>query len=193
MDYKIYCIFGKSGSGKDTLMRNVMKWGENDPIKIVPSTTRPIRTGETDGIDCHFVTKEQLDRLEVDGQIIEKRSYNTVHGVWYYFTQNFEIEEGRKYITISTLDGIRSFIRYFGKEHIVPVYLNLNDIDRFNRCYVREMQQSEPKIQEMLRRWKNDSVDFSHENLQSVPNLVIIDADQPEASVLSDMVEVMNR
>ena len=56
--------------------------------RIIPYTTRPIRDGETQDKDYHFCNEEDVKRLSAQGRIIELREYNTVYGVWKYFTVN---------------------------------------------------------------------------------------------------------
>ena len=58
-------VIGRSGSGKDTLVRyatNALK--DSHKIVSVPSyTDRPIRPTETEGVEHTFLTKEQFDEL----------------------------------------------------------------------------------------------------------------------------------
>ena len=78
---KIYYMMGKSSSGKDTLYKEVLK--ALPKLKtLVLYTTRPIREGEQEGIEYHFVTDEELERFEKAGKIIEERTYDTVYGAW---------------------------------------------------------------------------------------------------------------
>lgn len=49
----LFCILGKSGSGKDTLTKLVSK--KLDLPLLVSHTTREMRTGEKDGVEYHFV------------------------------------------------------------------------------------------------------------------------------------------
>ena len=49
--HKVFCLIGKSASGKDTLYRKIRERAEKDGTalllrEVVPYTTRPIRTGE---------------------------------------------------------------------------------------------------------------------------------------------------
>ena len=83
---KIYCLMGKSASGKDTIYRQLLLSEELKLKKIVPYTTRPIREREKDGVQYFFVDEQRLKELRAADRVIECRSYNTVHGVWYYFT-----------------------------------------------------------------------------------------------------------
>ncbi|MBQ9437721.1 MAG: guanylate kinase, partial [Lachnospiraceae bacterium] len=56
---KIIFIMGKSGSGKDSIGRRLL---ERLPSlrRIIPYTTRPMRSGEKEGVEYHFVTPEEL-------------------------------------------------------------------------------------------------------------------------------------
>ena len=68
----IYCLVGKSCSGKDTLFAHIL---ENHPelVPVIPHTTRPRRTGEADGQNYWFVTQDQLRQYEAQGDVIENR------------------------------------------------------------------------------------------------------------------------
>ncbi len=46
---KIYCVMGKSSSGKDSIYSRIMQQGNPALLRIVPYTTRPRREGEMDG------------------------------------------------------------------------------------------------------------------------------------------------
>jgi len=85
MRYLFY-IMGKSASGKDTLYEALQEETALGLKKLVPYTTRPIRAGETDGVDYHFTDEAGLRALEESGRVIELREYATVHGPWKYFT-----------------------------------------------------------------------------------------------------------
>ena len=83
---KIYYLMGKSSSGKDTMFKKLIEDKELALKTIVGYTTRPMREGETEGIEYHFVDEDTMKSLENEGRVIERRSYGTVHGVWNYFT-----------------------------------------------------------------------------------------------------------
>ena len=164
---KIYCMMGKSSSGKDTLYQKVL---ERLPElhRVVPYTTRPIREGEHDGVEYHFVDEEQLARLEADGKIVELRAYNTVHGIWKYFTVDdgqINLEHG-DYLLIGTLETYEKIREYYGAERLVPVYIEVEDGERLARALERERRQAVPKYKEMCRRFLADEEDFCEENLK---------------------------
>lgn len=180
---RIFCIAGKSGAGKDTFYRAVLQKYAGALTPVIPCTTRPMREGEVNGENYFFVTEAELKKLEDQGRVIEKRVYNTVQGPWTYFTPAFEPEEGRDYILITTLEGIRSFLRVFGGD-VRPLLLTLPDGQRLHRCLEREDAQKNPNYAEMCRRYLADERDFSPENLASIPNLRSIDTSGTVADAL---------
>ncbi len=173
---KIFCIVGKSGSGKDTLYKAILKRCPGRLTPIIPCTTRPMREGEINGRDYFFVTEGELRGLESRGQVIEKREYHTVQGLWTYFTRRFSLMDGLDYIVISTLEGAGSFIRAFGESAVEVVYLDLPDGQRLRRCLDREDRQSSPDYAELCRRYLADERDFAPEKLAEIRRLKKIDA-----------------
>ncbi|MGG5463126.1 guanylate kinase [Clostridium sp. B9] len=166
---KIFCVIGKSGSGKDTILKEINRIEGLDLKTIVTYTTRPKRNNETDGVEYFFINKEQLDTFKDEGKIIECRVYNTVHGDWYYSTiDDGQIDlENNNYIVIVTLEAYSEFRKYFGDEKLFPLYINLDDGVRLERALIREKEQKEPNYNEMCRRFLADSEDFSKENLEA--------------------------
>ena len=159
---------GKSSSGKDTIFQEIFRRQTWDLKKIVLYTTRPARADEKDGEDYYFVNEEILKKMEITGQVIELRAYQTIHGVWKYFTADSEqIDlEKNSYLSIGTLESYRKIREYFGTEKVVPVYIEVEDGERLARALKREQNQSQPRYEEMCRRFLADSKDFSEENLK---------------------------
>ena len=60
---KIFYLMGKSASGKDTIYKKVKE--QMPELKtIVIYTTRPIREGEQNGREYHFVDDDKLKQLQ---------------------------------------------------------------------------------------------------------------------------------
>lgn len=166
---KIYCLFGKSSSGKDTLFKMLLENKELGLKTIIPYTTRPIRMGEKDGVEYHFSTEAEVEELEKQGKIIELRSYQTVHGIWKYFTvdDNQINLSCHNYLMIGTLESYIKMRDYFGVKYLVPIYVEVEDGIRLERALARERAQDTPKYAEMCRRFLADSEDFSEEKLEA--------------------------
>ena len=67
---KIFCIMGKSSSGKDTLYQLLLNNEELHLSRIIPYTTRPRRRLEEDGREYFFVDEKQQKKMEEEGKII---------------------------------------------------------------------------------------------------------------------------
>ena len=164
---KIFCVMGKSASGKDTIYNKILQDDSLMLSRIIPYTTRPIRDGETQDKDYHFCNEEDVKRLSAQGRIIELREYNTVYGVWKYFTVNDDDIDLRckSYLTVGTLESYTKIRDYFGSDKVLPIYVEVEDGDRLIRAIHREKGQQVPKYEEMCRRFLADEEDFSEENL----------------------------
>lgn len=159
---------GKSASGKDTIFKKLLC---DDTLKlhtIVTHTTRPIRSGERDGREYFFSTENDFQEALASGKIIEHRAYNTVYGIWYYYTEDDgQIDLSRySYILIGTLEAFSALRAYFGRESVVPVFLEVDDGERLQRALDRERSQKQPKYAEMCRRFLADEKDFSEEKMK---------------------------
>ena len=152
---KIFCVMGKSASGKDTIYQKLLHENALQLQRIIPYTTRPIREGEEEGREYHFCEEKDVQRLDKEGRIVELRSYDTVYGIWKYFTVNDgNIRLDREnYIIIGTLEAYVKIRDYFGKEKVVPIYIEVEDGERLLRAISREKEQDIPKYEEMCRRY----------------------------------------
>ena len=166
----LYVIMGKSSSGKDTIYRKLMEDNELKLNKIITYTTRPARTGEVEGNDYHFVDEAKMNEMDINGKIIEKRAYDTVYGVWNYFTaddENIKIDRDN-YMVIGTLDSYEQLRAYYGEKKVMPIYIEVEDGERLARALEREREQDEPKYSEMCRRYLADEQDFNAERLEKL-------------------------
>lgn len=68
-----------SGTGKTTLARRILRRFP-DAIFSVSVTTRPPRGREVEGVDYHFVSPEEFDRMRREGELLE---WAHVHGADY--------------------------------------------------------------------------------------------------------------
>lgn len=165
---KIVYLMGKSSSGKDTIFKRLL---EDDTLglkTVVPYTTRPIRSGEQNGVEYYFTDEEGYLNLKAGGKIIEERVYRTFHGLWRYFTlDDGQIQwNGQNYIMIGTLEAYLKMKDYFGEDKVLPVMIELDDGIRLERALNRERKQQQPKYEEMCRRFLADSEDFSEEKIR---------------------------
>ena len=164
----IYCLMGKSACGKDTIFSMLIDDKELNLSRIVPYTTRPIRSEETDGDQYHFTDEDGLADYRSQGKVIEERCYHTIHGDWFYFTvDDGLVKEDADYLVIGTIEVFTKLSEYYGKERVIPLYIEIDDGERLERALKRERSQDNPKYAELCRRFLADASDFSEENIKS--------------------------
>lgn len=164
---KIFYIMGKSASGKDRIYSILSKEESLGLKRLVLYTTRPIRAGEVNGREYYFTDENKLEEFRKTNRLIESRAYNTVHGVWTYFTaDDGQINpQGADYLGIGTLESYEKMKEYYGEETVCPIYIQVEDGERLQRALLRERQQENPRYAELCRRFLADQEDFSEENI----------------------------
>ena len=166
---RIFYLIGKSSTGKDTILSALL----HDPAlglsEIVQYTTRPIRDGEEEGREYHFITMEESLRLRDQGKVVEERVYQTVHGPWkYMFVDDGQLECGTgDFIAVGTVESYVKVRDYFGDGVVVPIYIYVETGERLKRALNRERIHDNPKYAEMCRRFLADEQDFSDEKLRA--------------------------
>lgn len=165
---RIYYLLGKSATGKDTLYKEILK--RRPKLRTVTMyTTRPIREGETDGVEYFFTDREELERKLASGKVIESRTYQTIAGSWTYYTVDdgqFDVADDESCLMIGTLESYEKMCAYFEAGKMVPVYIEVPDGIRLLRAVKREENQKKPNYREVCRRYLADEKDFSEENLE---------------------------
>ena len=165
--HHIFYLMGKSASGKDTIYQKLLEKRDLGLQRIVLYTTRPIREGEQEGREYYFTDERKLQEIREAGHLIELRSYDTVHGVWHYFTaDDGQIDlKNHDYLGIGTLESYQKMKEYFGQDTMVPLYIEVEDGERLSRALTREKMQKSPRYAELCRRFLADCEDFSEEKL----------------------------
>ena len=66
----LFVLSSPSGAGKTTIARMLLDQDSGISLSV-SATTRPMREGEVDGRDYHFVTDAEFDRMVESGQFLE--------------------------------------------------------------------------------------------------------------------------
>ena len=165
---KVVYLMGPSSAGKDTIYKKLLDQKEISFQTVVLYTTRPIRVGETDGVEYHFTDEAGFQSLVKAGKVIEDRSYDTVQGLWRYFTVlDGELQlEKNDYLVIGTLESYEKTRDYLGENNMIPILIDLDDGIRLQRALDRERAQEIPQYGEMCRRYLADLKDFTEEKIE---------------------------
>jgi guanylate kinase len=95
-----------SGGGKSSIARNLLQ-GRDELGYSVSATTRPMREGEREGVDYHFLTREEFLRRWEAGEFLESATY----GGHLYGTLRSEIDRifagGRHAVLDIEIEGAR--------------------------------------------------------------------------------------
>jgi guanylate kinase len=166
---KIFCIIGKSGTGKDSVFRRVIKNKELNLSPVILHTTRPIRVNETDGFSYYFVN-------EIPPNVIYKQTFNVikngVNDVWEYaLVDDGQIDLSKSsYLLITTVEGYEKIREKFSSSNVVALMIEVPEKIRIERLMKREVKQEKKNIKEINRRIKADSLDFSPERTKEIKN-----------------------
>ena len=98
-------LIGESASGKSTLQNLLFKEMPNLK-KLVSYTTRPIRKGEVDGVDYHFIPEATFDVFVKQGFFAEHAEYNG----WKYGAAKVDCQS-KNTVAVLTPSGFRKMQR----------------------------------------------------------------------------------
>lgn len=163
-------LMGKTASGKDTIQRELADTYGYE--QLMSSTDRPMRPGEEYGVEYNFRTSSELDKMIVNGKMLECRTYEVVNksgntDIWRYGLEkphDMDIEN-KKYVTVLPPSAIRSVMENVPADSNVQLYyLNTPDDIRKDRC----LKRGDFNEQEWNRRLVTDSKDFSPDIIKNL-------------------------
>lgn len=151
--YKIIALIGEAGSGKDYIMKQVLAAAPDRFNEIISCTTRPMREGEKDGVNYHFLTAEEFAEKLFIGDMLEATVFND----WCYGTSLASLSADRPNIGVFNPAGIYALMDDPNIELIV-YRICCSSKTRLLRQLNRE---SNPNVDEIIRRFMTDTKDFS--------------------------------
>lgn len=151
--YKILALMGPSGSGKDTVLKEVLKKNPKEFNKIINCTTRPMREGEVDGVDYFFISPETFAEQVLNFDMIEATNFND----WFYGTSKSALVSDIINIGVFSPEAVEALLESPDIELMV-LELAASDKTRLLRQLNRE---ANPNVHEIIRRFKADEEDFA--------------------------------
>lgn len=173
----IICIVGKAGSGKDTILKSVCDIAKNKVNPIISYTSRPMRQGEINGKDYYFITKEEFLNKIQNNEMIEYTEFNG----WFYGIASDCLSEEIPNIGIFNPAGLESLKQYSNLK-IYIFYITASPKIRLLRQLNRE---EEPNVDEVIRRYKADNIDFEICDEYGLKNETISDFAQIVGLIIS--------
>ncbi len=108
----LFILSAPSGAGKSTLCR-ALQTHLPDLSYSVSYTTRPPRSGERDGIDCHFIAKDDFEKGIDRGRWAE---WAKVHGNYYGTSADLldrVLRDGKDILLDIDVQGMRQILKKY--------------------------------------------------------------------------------
>lgn len=171
-------LTGASASGKTEVAKLLMK--KYGIQKVITTTTREKRVGETDGVDYFFVDRDKFEQMIKNGEFVE---YTTFNGNLYGSTKS-QIGED-KCMVIEPV-GLKCYINLHNPS-IVTFYLEADE--EIRRIRMIQRGDEEGKIKSRL---ENDRIAFSKENIPEVDYRIDSGADKSIEAVTDLIYKIYN-
>ena len=143
---KVIAFVGKSGAGKDYIMKQYAK--KYYCNIIVHTSTRPQREYEVNGVDYNFITDEEFNPAD----FIECATFNN----WHYGTRYSDLDPNADNVGVFNPSGVRQLAARDDID-LTIIYVRASDKTRVLRQLNRE---DEPDVKEIIRRFSTDEEDF---------------------------------
>ena len=75
LKYNIIALFGEKGNGKGTVLNWMVSHYPDQIHKIISCTTRPLREGERNGDNYHFISADDFTLQTLNGTMLEATSF----------------------------------------------------------------------------------------------------------------------
>ena len=145
-------LSGVSGAGKDTIKKELIKRMEE--VESLPSfTSRNPRVGEEEGIQYHFITKEQFEEKIKNNEFYE---YDLHHENYYGTSRklmNDKIQSGKIIVKDIEVNGTENLVKLLKEDtKIVTIFLKVDKDELRRRLENREDNLTEEEMQIRLGR-----------------------------------------
>ena len=158
--YKIIALCGESGAGKDFTLNEVIRWDREYCFtprfhKITHTTTRPPRDNEINGHSYYFLSLSEYRAKRKESWPIVEVEYKDK---WYYsvFKQDLMFDK----INIGVFSpAMIELLRTDPRVEVIVVKIAAADKTRLRRQLDRSKN---PDVEEIIRRFEADKVDFAN-------------------------------
>uniref|UniRef100_A0A3B3D733 Guanylate kinase n=1 Tax=Oryzias melastigma TaxID=30732 RepID=A0A3B3D733_ORYME len=167
---------GPSGAGKSTLLKKLMSEYDSVFGFSVSHTTRKPRPGEQNGIDYHFVSREEMQAGINNGDFIENAEFSGN----LYGTSKAAVQAVQAKNLICILDIDMQGVKNIKQTDLNPMYISIQppSLEVLEERLRGRKTESEESVQKRLRAAKVD-MEFSKE--PNVFDVVIVNNNLEEA------------
>lgn len=180
-EYKIIALFGKSGAGKDTLLKELCLKEELNLNKIIRCTTREPRENESEGNPYHFITPAAFLEEVMNFNMLEANEFNK----WFYGTNIADLKKDLVNIGAFDVDAVSNLMED-NRLEVIPIYIQTSDKIRLIRQLNRE---TNPNCTEICRRYLSDTEDYEDIDF----NYLSINGDNNLDNCIQDLANIIKR
>lgn len=182
---KIVVIVAPSGTGKSTLIKKLVE-DYNSLEWSVSCTTRPRRTGETNGVDYNFMTEKEFLGRKENNEFIE---WAKVHSNYYGTLKQFVdegLETGKYLLFDLDVQGCDSMKEIYGDEAQV-IFIEPPSVEELEKRLLKRATDNRAVIEERLNNAKeelkrkndfdflvtNDDFNSAYKNLHTIVGKIL--------------------
>ena len=151
----VIVISAPSGGGKSTIVKKLLQEVDNLSISI-SATSRQPRGQEVDGIDYHFLTKEEFEKRIKENKFLE---YATVHDN-YYGTLKSEVEKkwnnGKDIILDIDYQGGQQISKQLEKNKLLKIFILPPSMEALKERIINRAENSAEEIEKRLKNSRNE-------------------------------------
>ena len=145
-------LSGVSGAGKDTIKKELIKRMDN-VISLPSYTSRKPRIGEEEGVQYHFVSKEEFEEKIKNNEFYE---YSLHHDNYYGTSRklmNEKISSGKIIVKDIEVNGTENLVKILnGETRVVTIFLKVDREELRKRLIARGDNLSEEELELRLGR-----------------------------------------
>ncbi len=178
-------ISGPSGSGKGTIIKEVMK-KIPDLIYSVSYTTRPKREGEIEGKDYFFISKDEFEKLIDEDFFIEwAKVYDYYYGTGKEFVLN-NLNDNKDVILEIEIQGAKKIREIYDKKNVIFIFIAPPD---FKELEKRIMNRKRGETEEEIKKRMN----FAKKEIEESKNYDYIIINDNINKAVKKIVNIINK
>lgn len=178
-------ISGPSGSGKGTIIKEVIK-KIPDLIYSVSYTTRPKREGEIEGKDYFFISKDEFEKLIDEDFFIEwAKVYDYYYGTGKEFVLN-NLNDNKDVILEIEIQGAKKIREIYDKKNVIFIFIAPPD---FKELEKRIMNRKRGETEEEIKKRMN----FAKKEIEESKNYDYIIINDNINKAVKKIVNIINK
>lgn len=174
-------LLGKTASGKDTIVNYLVN--NLGYKKLITYTTRPMRPGEVQNLQYHFISEEDFKKKISHGFFLEYKTYHTEFGDWHYGSAMEDYEKADdKTVVILTPEGYLDLLWKVKniKHDAIYIKVDLSELQQ------RLIKRGDDK-REAERRLVHDNKDFEY--VEDIVDRVIVNQNKTIKEVVNEIIK----